>query len=99
MALFLIERTYAEQLNLATDAAEAIDATEAYNAEHDLTWLFSFLSADKRKSYCLYEAPDAQSLIEHAEALGLPADAIVEVTEMNPKLWGSGKSVTGHPAG
>jgi hypothetical protein len=25
-------------------------------------WLFSFLSADKRKTYCLYEAKNAEAI-------------------------------------
>ena len=92
MALFVIERNFAEQLEL--DQA-AIDANEAYNADADLRWLFSFLSADRRKTYCLYEAPDAEALRRQAGDLGLPADAIVEVSELNPGMF-SGRSVTGH---
>ena len=34
---------------------------------------------DKRKTYCLYEAPSAQAIRSAAERAGLPADVIVEV--------------------
>jgi hypothetical protein len=95
MALFVIERTFAEQLQLDQDG---IDATEAYNQDANLRWLFSFLSADKKKTYCLYEAPDAGALFEQARALGIPADAVIEVTELNPQMF-AGHSVTGHVAG
>jgi len=44
-------------------------------------WLYSFLSADKRKTYCLYEAPSAQAIRSAAERAGLPADVIVEVAD------------------
>ncbi|MEO7980272.1 MAG: nickel-binding protein, partial [Sporichthyaceae bacterium] len=39
-----------------------------------------FLSADKRKTYCLYEAPSAQAIRDAAVRAGLPADVVVEVT-------------------
>ena len=92
MPLFLIERNFAEQMLLDQ---EGIDATEAYNADANLRWLFSFLSADKKKTYCLYEAPDAEALIQQAKDLGIPADAVVEVGELNAAMF-SGQSVTGH---
>src|SRR6266436_6921583 len=48
-------------------------------------WLFSFLSADKRKTYCLYEAPNAEAIRAAARRLGVPADTIVEVgSELGP---------------
>ncbi len=92
MPLFVIERNFAEQMSLDQ---EGIDATEAYNADANLRWLFSFLSADKKKTYCLYEAPDAEALIQQAKDLGIPADAVVEVGELNAAMF-SGQSVTGH---
>ena len=95
MALFVIERAFAEQLDLSP---ELVQAAEDYNADANLRWLFSFLSADRKKTYCLYEAPDAESLRDQAEALGLPADIIVEVSEINPTMFSTGSSVTGHLA-
>jgi hypothetical protein len=92
MALFVIERSFAEQLQLDQ---EGIDTVEAYNSDANLRWLFSFLSADKKKTYCLYEAPDAGALFKQAEDLGLPANAVIEVSELNPQMF-SGRSVTGH---
>ena len=94
MPLFVIERNFADQLQLDQ---EGVEVTEAYNADSNLRWLFSFLSADKKKTYCLYEAPDADALRQQADDLGLPADSIVEVSELNPAMF-SGHSVTGHVA-
>lgn len=51
MALFLIEREFAEQIGLPDEAG--VRGTVDYNNVHELRWLFSFLSADQRKSYCL----------------------------------------------
>ena len=46
-----------------------------------MRWLYSFLSADKRKTYCLYEAPSADAILRAAKRAGLPADVLVEVTD------------------
>ena len=78
MPLYLVEREFAEELDLDDETKRLI---EAYNLEHELTWLTSFLSADKKKTYCLYECADIDVLRRHATELGLPADAITEVSE------------------
>ena len=93
MALFVIERNFAERLDLD---ATAIDEFNTYNANADLRWFFSFLSADKKKTYCPYEAPDREALIKQAEDLGIPLDALVEVSEVNPQMFTTGASVSGH---
>jgi uncharacterized protein DUF4242 len=43
--------------------------------------VFSFLSADKRKTYCLYEAKDPEAIREAARWANVPADKIVEVSQ------------------
>jgi hypothetical protein len=84
MALFVIERNFAEQLQLTSDDARLV--TEI-NGEVGVHWLFSFLSADKKKTYCLYEAPNPESIREAARRAHLPADVIIEVTELRPEAF------------
>lgn len=79
MALFLIERNFAEQLNLTPEGASAV---KQVNADVGVNWLFSFLSADKKKTYCLYEAPSAELIREAARRNGLPADIVIPVSEI-----------------
>ena len=78
MPLFLIERNFAEQVKADHDIVTTITQV---NADVGIQWLFSFLSADKRKTYCLYEAPSAEAIREAARKLNLPADVIVELGE------------------
>ena len=81
MALYVIERNLAEQL----DPAELDQAgVKLVNDEVGIRWLYSFLSADKKKTYCLYEAPNPEAIREAAARLGLPADVIVAVEEFGP---------------
>ena len=81
MPLFVIERNFAEQLDIA-----AIDHAniKAVNDDAGVRWIYSFLSADKKKTYCLYEAVSADALRDAAERLGIPADVIVDVEQFGP---------------
>ncbi|HUC09793.1 MAG TPA: DUF4242 domain-containing protein [Stellaceae bacterium] len=82
MPLFLIERNFAE---VVQSDPETMAAIKEVNDEIGIQWLFSFLSADKRKTYCLYEAPNPEAIRAAAKRLGVPADTIVEVgTELGP---------------
>ncbi len=80
MPLFVIERAFAEQLELTSDDVRLI---EEVNADEGVRWLFSFLSADRRRSYCLYEAPSPDAIITAAKRAGVPADSIVEVDRVS----------------
>lgn len=80
MPLFLIERSFAEQLELSGDDVRLI---ESINADAGVQWLFSFLTADRRKTYCLYEAPSPDAIRAAAERARLPADAVLEVERVS----------------
>jgi hypothetical protein len=84
MPLFVIERNFAEQLEVTRDGVTQVDLV---NAEVGVSWVFSFLSMDKRKTYCLYEAPNAEAIREAARRANIPADVIVEVSELRPEMF------------
>jgi hypothetical protein len=94
MPLYMIERTFADQLDLTSDDVKLI---EEVNADEGVRWLFSFLSADRRRSYCLYEAPSADAIVAAARRANVPADAVVEVgpgtPEFSDRLRGWAESV------
>ena len=79
MPFFIIERRFADVLE--PDPTKAADIN-LINDEESVRWLYSFLSADRHKTYCLYEAPSAEAIRTAAVRAGLPADAIVEVTDL-----------------
>ena len=95
MPLYIIERTFAEQLELSEDDVKLI---EEINADEGVRWLFSFLSADRRRTYCLYEAPSAAAIMSAARRGKIPADAIVEVepdtggVPGRPQDWGGSQA-------
>jgi hypothetical protein len=77
--MFLIERTFAEKLDMTSDE---VDLLEEINADEGVSWLFSFLSADRHRTYCLYEAPSADAIMAAAQRAGIPADAVTEVSRI-----------------
>ena len=83
MALFMIERNFVAALNASTADLKAV---VEINSEIGVKWLYSFLSADKRKTYCLYEAENADAIREAAKRAGLPADIVIELAgELRPE--------------
>jgi hypothetical protein len=85
MPLYMIERAFADQLDLTSEDVKLIDDV---NADEGVSWLFSFLSADRRRTYCLYEAPSPQAIRSAAQRSNIPADEIVEVGAAAPELAG-----------
>lgn len=83
MALYMIERSFADELDLTDDDVELIDEI---NGEEGVHWLFSFLSADRRRTYCLYEAPSSDAIVAAARRANVPADVVVEVGPASPAL-------------
>ncbi len=84
MPRYIIERNFAEQLEVDNEAKIKI---KQINDEEDVEWIFSFLSADKRKTYCLYEAPDEEALRRAAKRLNIPADVITPVDRLDPGVF------------
>ena len=85
MGLYVIERNFAEQLDPELLDREGIILV---NDEVGVRWIYSFLSADRKKSYCLYEAPSAEAIREAAARAGMPADVIVAVEQIGPARIG-----------
>jgi Protein of unknown function (DUF4242) len=83
MPVYMIERTFAEQLELSGEDIKLIDDV---NADAGVRWLFSFPSADRRRTYCLYEAPSPEAIVAAAVRNDIPTDMIVEVGAAAPEL-------------
>src|SRR5260221_13080132 len=83
MALSMIGRGFADPLDLTGDGVELI---EEVNSDEGVRWLFSFLSADRRRTYCLYEAPSPEAILTAARRANVPADAVVEVGTATPQF-------------
>jgi hypothetical protein len=74
--MYLIERRFADQLEMSGDDVRLL---EEVNDDEGVSWLFSFLSADRHRTYCLYEAPTPDAIVAAAKRAGIPADVVTEV--------------------
>jgi hypothetical protein len=84
MPLYVIERNYAERME---PDAEGVRELEAINDEEGVRWVFSFLTPDRMKSYCLYEASSPDAIFAAAERAGLPADVVREVERVEAAMF------------
>ena len=79
---FIIEREIegASRLTPAELAAIAQTSNEAVaSLGVPYTWVNSFVAGDK--IYCVHEAEDAETILEHARRGGFPADLVSEVAD------------------
>ena len=84
MPVFMIERNFAEQLAVTPEGAAAINEI---NDEESVRWLISFLSVDKKKTFCIYDAPSPEAIRKVAEKNGIPVDNITEVKVFDPYFY------------
>jgi hypothetical protein len=82
----LVERTFADGLQLAPDdvGAKAAADVVAANAEDGVTWIHSYVTPDKRATWCVYDGPSPEAIRRAACRNRLPVDRIVEVRVLDP---------------
>ena len=85
MPRYIIEREFAEQIDLTKEGVEKVNLI---NDQEGVQWIFSFLSADKKKTYCLYDAPNPEAIRAAARRNNILADAIIEIGgEIGPNMF------------
>ena len=89
MPRYMVERTFPEGLGLTADAAGAHAAADvvATNADVGVTWIHSYVTIDKRSTYCVYDGPTPEAIRHSASRNGLPVDRIVEVRVLDPYFY------------
>lgn len=86
MPRYLIERTFPDGLMLPSDAEGAKVAASVVetNARDGVTWVHSYVTPDRKKTYCIYDGPSPEAIRKVASANGLPVDRITEVRVLDP---------------
>ncbi len=89
MPRYMVERTFPDGLNVPVnpDGAQALCSIVATNAEEGVSWVHSYVSADKTKTFCVYDGPDPEAIRRAAERNGLPVDSIVKVSVLDPYFY------------
>lgn len=86
MPRYIVERTFPDGLHIPADAEGALACRTVVgrNADHGVTWVHSYVSDDKRKSFCVYDAGSPESIRKAAELNALPVDQITQVAVLDP---------------
>ncbi|MGA7672558.1 MAG: DUF4242 domain-containing protein [Nitrolancea sp.] len=89
MPRFMVERTFVDGLNIpVTDEGKAaVESVVGNNAGLGVTWIHSYVSDDKTKTYCIYDGPNPDAIRRAAERSGLPVDGITEVSVLDPYFY------------
>ncbi|MGH8891013.1 MAG: DUF4242 domain-containing protein [Acidothermaceae bacterium] len=89
MPRYLVERSFVDGLNVPIDdvGAKVCDAVVDTNREHAVTWVHSYVTTDKAKTFCIYDAPNPEAIRETARRNNLPVDTITEVRVLDPYFY------------
>ena len=89
MPRYVVERTFPEGLNIPVDAQGAASclAVVDHNADEGVTWVHSYVSDDKRKTFCIYDAPSPEAIRKTADRNSLPLDHITQVSVLDPYFY------------
>ena len=89
MARYLVERTFPDGLAIpmTDDGAQACLNVVGNNAEDGVTWMHSYVTPDKRKTFCIYDGPSPEAIRRAASRNALPVDRITEVRVLDPYFY------------
>ena len=89
MPRYLVERSFPGGLALSVDepGAQACRDVVRSNAELGVTWLHSYVTEDRETSYCIYDGPNVEAVIEAAAASRLPVDRVTPVSVLDPYFY------------
>jgi len=89
MPRFLVERSFPDGLNIPMTpvGARVVRGVVDANAEHGVTWVHSYVSPDRKQTYCIYDGPSADAIRVAAKHNSLPVDRITEVSVLDPYFY------------
>ena len=89
MPRYVVERDFPDGLAIPVDAegAQACLAVVGNNAQEIVTWVHSYVTTDKKKTFCVYDGPSPEAIRRAASRNGLPVDRITEVRVLDPYFY------------
>ena len=89
MARYIVERTFPTGLAIpiTPEGADAVRKVVAANADEGVTWVHSYVSDDKTKTFCVYDGPSPQAIRSVAARNGLPVERITSVSVLDPYFY------------
>jgi hypothetical protein len=89
MPRYIVQRTFPERLDIpvADGGRELCRGVIERNAEEGVTWVHSYVTEDKRTTFCVYDAPTPEAIRKTAFRNRLPIDAITQVRVLDPYFY------------
>ncbi len=89
MPRYLVERTFPKGLAIPVDAegSRICLGVVDRNADDGVTWVHSYVSDDRTKSFCVYDAPTPEAIRRTAKRNELPVDRITQVSVLDPYFY------------
>lgn len=89
MPRYMVERTFPKGLHIPSNpgGVAACLTVVGNNAKNGVTWVHSYVSADKSKTYCIYDGPNEEAIREAASVNGLPVDSVQQVSVLDPYFY------------
>ena len=89
MPRYVVERTFPEGLVIPvnSEGAQVCDLVVKNNSEDGVTWVHSYVSQDKKKTFCIYDAPSPEAIRQVAGRNNLPVDRITQVRVLDPYFY------------
>jgi len=86
----MVERTFPGeglQIPVTEDGAASCLGVVERNADVGVTWVHSYVSDDKTRTFCVYDGPDPEAIRTAAERNGLPVELITRVSVLDPYFY------------
>ena len=89
MPRYMVQRTFPQGLKIpiSDGGADICRAVIERNADDGVTWVHSYVSSDKRTTFCVYDAPTPEAIRKTALSNDLPVDQITEVRVLDPYFY------------
>ncbi len=89
MPRYMVQRTFPQGLEIPVGAAgrDICRSVIERNADDGVTWVHSYVSADKLTSFCVYDAPTPEAIRKTAARNDLPVDQITQVHVLDPYFY------------
>lgn len=89
MPRYLIEREFPAGLSIPMNEAGAAACLKVVdnNAEFGVTWVHSYVSPDRKRTFCIYDGPSPEAIRRAADCNKLPVTQITEVRVLNPYFY------------
>jgi Nickel responsive protein SCO4226-like len=89
MPRYIVQRSFPDGLEIpiANGGSDICQRVVERNADEGVTWVHSYVSEDKRLSFCVYDAPNPEAIRKTAARNDLPVDQITRVRVLDPYFY------------